>query len=128
LDQAVGLPNHRKPKSNCGIYNNSSVAVSNWNGRAVWDPNVPVAHRGDGEVRNRFQVNVTKKLDVFSFGSTYVTLAYNGKNGLPYSIVAYNDVNGDGQYNDLMYIPRESETGVGNFTAGGTTLSLPWTC
>jgi len=97
-------------------YNSSSVASSNWNYRTVWDPNVPALHRGDGEIRNRFLVTVTKRLNVFSFGSTYITLTYNGRNGLPYSIVAYNDVNGDGQYNDILYIPKYSETSVGGST------------
>lgn len=97
-------------------YNNSSVASSNWNGRTVWDPNVPVAHRGDGEIRNRYLVTITKKLDIFSFGSSFVTLTYNGRNGLPYSVVAYNDVNGDGQYNDILYVPNYSETSIGGTT------------
>lgn len=103
---------------------NAQVASSNWNARTVFDPNNSTGvHRGDAEVRNRYMVTITKKLNLFSFGTTTITLTGNRKSGLPYSLVATNDVNGDGNYNggtngsmtyggDIMYVPEYSQTGV----------------
>ncbi|MDF9827888.1 hypothetical protein M2103_001688 [Ereboglobus sp. PH5-5] len=94
------------------VYGNSSVALSCWRSRTVFDPNAVEPHRGDGEIRHRVLVNITKRLNLFSIGATTLTLTYNGHSGLPYSLRAYNDVNGDGQYNDIMYIPSFGDTSV----------------
>lgn len=93
-------------------YNNSSIASSNWNSRTVFDPNAVEPHRGDGEIRDRFLVNLTKRLNLLPVGATTLTLTYNGRSGLPYSLRAYNDVNGDGQYNDVLFVPNYSQTAI----------------
>ena len=106
---------------------NSSVASSNWNGRTVFDPNAQELHRGDAEVRNRYMFTVTKKLNLLpALGPTTITLSGQRRSGLPYSLVASNDVNGDGNYGsgtgvttygaDIMYIPNYNQTSVNGNT------------
>ena len=40
---------------------------------------------------------------------TTIGLIYTGNSGSPYSIYVNGDLNGDGGYNDLMYIPTDAE-------------------
>ncbi len=94
----------------------SSTAISNWNGRAVFDPNENVAARSPYEVRDRIGANFTfQKAFVGSYRTT-VGLVYEGKRGKPYSWTIRNDLNGDGiAGNDLMYIPRGPASGEVEF-------------
>ncbi len=87
-------------------YGTSSVATSNWNYRATLNPNEEHEHTSDLEIRHRIVANVTKDFNWLSIGRTSFTLNYNGHSGLPFSMVASNDVNGDARStNDLVYIP-----------------------
>ena len=48
---------------------------------------------------------------------TTIGLVYTGNSGSPYTIYYYNDLNGDGGYNDLMYIPTDAEIDKMQFKA-----------
>lgn len=95
-----------------------SVAQTNWqyNFTAV-DPNDP-------ELANSF-FNVPHIIHVALFytkawkkgSSTTVALVYSGASGKPYSIYYNGDLNGDSGYNDLMYIPTDTEAEKMNFAA-----------
>jgi len=43
-------------------------------------------------------------------GSTMFTVGYSGTSGLKYSYVYTNDMNGDAQQNDLIYVPNDAAT------------------
>jgi hypothetical protein len=88
----------------------SSVANSNWNSVSVFNTNEEVAANSAYLVRDRFvgQLNWSKAF--FGNYKTRAGLFYEGRSGKPYSWRFFNDLNGDGNANDLMYIPR----GVGS--------------
>ncbi|MDR0902691.1 MAG: TonB-dependent receptor [Opitutaceae bacterium] len=85
---------------------NASTPGSLWSNRTVFNANDEEPHRGDLEIRHSVKVRVTKELDLLPVGRTTVSLRYEGRSGLPFSVVARNDVNLDGySQNDLVYIP-----------------------
>lgn len=87
-------------------YGTSSVARSNWAGRMVLNPGEDVLSRGELEVRHRFLGVLRKDFELFKGSRTSVSLLYEGRSGLPYSLRFGNDVNGDGvNNNDLIYVP-----------------------
>lgn len=83
----------------------SSRAISNWNGRMIFDPNEEVASRSNYEVRDRFTGMVSWQKALFGDNKTTVSLFYEGRSGKPYSWGFSNDANGDGYTNDLFYVP-----------------------
>lgn len=84
----------------------SSRAISNWNGRSVFDPNEDVASRSNYVVRDRFTAAVSWTKQLFGDNDTEISVFYEGRTGKPYSWTYINDMNGDGiSGNDLMYIP-----------------------
>lgn len=84
----------------------SSRAISNWNGRSVFNPNEEVASRSNYVIRDRLTAAVRYRTFLFGENKTEVGLFYEGRKGKPYSWTFNNDMNGDGiNGNDLMYIP-----------------------
>ena len=84
----------------------SSVANSNFNSRAVFNPNENVAANSAYMIRDRFTANVTWQKAFISNLKTNVGLFWEGRRGKPYSWTFLNDMNGDGVAgNDLLYIP-----------------------
>jgi hypothetical protein len=85
----------------------SSVANSNWQGRASFNPNEEVASRSPYVVRDRFVATLGYRAFLFADNATDLGLFYEGRKGKPYSWTFTNDFNGDGVFgNDLMYIPN----------------------
>ena len=84
----------------------SSVAFSNWNGRFVFNPNEEVTGRGNYEIRDRFSANASYRWNFFDNAPTTISMYYEGRSGRPFSYAFANDANGDGQSNDLFYIPQ----------------------
>ena len=84
----------------------SSRAISNWNGRAIFNPNEDVASTSNYEIRDRFIGTLTWQKAFFGDYDTTVSMVYEGRNGRPYSWRFKNDMNGDGYTNDLLYIPN----------------------
>jgi hypothetical protein len=64
----------------------SSVAASNWSYRSVFNPNEPVVHTAELEIRDRILVNLTKDFALFGKNRTTVSLVYDGHSGLPFSL------------------------------------------
>ncbi|WP_149194177.1 TonB-dependent receptor [Luteimonas suaedae] len=83
----------------------SSRAISNWNGRMIFDPNEDEAARSNYEIRDRFIGSLTFRKAFFGNYNTEVSMFYEGRSGRPYSWVFSNDANGDGYINDLLYVP-----------------------
>ena len=84
----------------------SSRAISNWRGRAVFNPNEEVSSRSSYVVRDRFIGVLGWKHDFFGDNKTEIALFYEGRKGKPYSWTFAEDMNGDGlPGNDLLYIP-----------------------
>jgi hypothetical protein len=99
----------------------SSRAISNWNGRSIFNPNEDVASNSNYLIRDR--VNASASWSKALFGSYKTTLGvfYEGRSGKPYSWVYRNDMNGDGVgNNDLMYVPRGPGSGEVLFRLPGT--------
>ncbi len=97
----------------------SSRAISNWNSRAIVNPNEDVASRSNYEIRDRFIGTLTFEKAFFGDYNTNVTVVYEGRSGRPYSWRYLNDMNGDGYVNDLLYVPN----GFGDVLfSGGATM------
>jgi hypothetical protein len=84
----------------------SSVAQSNFNGRAAFDANEDAASVSNTNIDDRFVIEAKKRFAFFPKAPTTVSLIYEGRTGRPYSWVFYGDANGDGfTSNDLFYMP-----------------------
>lgn len=55
--------------------------------------------------------------------ATTVGLIYNGSSGISYCVCYNGDLNGDTGYNDLIYIPTDTEADQMNFTATSSYTS-----
>ena len=99
----------------------SSTSNSNWNGRAVFNPNEEVASNSSYLVRDRVSAGMTfSKPLIDGKYRTTVGLFYEGRAGKPYSWTFDNDLNGDGiSGNDLMYIPSGRGSNEVTFTGLG---------
>ncbi len=90
----------------------SSVANSNWQARASFDPNANVASNSAYLVKDRLNASVIWETAFMKGFKTRVGLFYEGRAGKPYSWTFSNDANGDGIFgNDLLYIPRSFGSG-----------------
>jgi hypothetical protein len=101
----------------------SSVAFSNWNGRFVYNPNDERLGRANYEIRDRFTASASYRWNWFGERApTTLSMFYEGRSGRPFSYAFANDANGDGQSNDLFYIPA-SRTDVA-YTSGSTVQDI----
>ena len=89
----------------------SSVSNSNWNSVSVYNTNEEVAANSAYLVRDRFVGQLNWSRAFFGDYRTRVGLFYEGRTGKPYSWNFDNDLNGDGNVNDLMYIPHGPGSG-----------------
>lgn len=84
----------------------SSVAQSNYNGRAVVNPNEDVASISNTNIKDRIVAVVSRRFELIKKAPTTVSVIYEGRTGHPYSFVYVADANGDGfTFNDLVYVP-----------------------
>lgn len=94
----------------------SSVAASNWQYNYTHgNPNSPELAKSNFNIPHQVMVsayqhinwnrNPGRTID----NKTTIGLIYTGNSGSPYSIYVNGDLNGDGGYNDLMYIPTDAE-------------------
>ena len=84
----------------------SSQAHSNWDGRAILNPNTPTSDRSNYTIRDRFTGVLTWQKPFFGDYNTTVSLFFEGRSGRPYSWTYLNDANGDSEVNDLFYVPN----------------------
>ena len=105
----------------------SSVALSNFNARSVFNPNEEVAANSAYLVKDRFSGAMTWSRAFISTYRTSVGLFYEGRRGKPYSWTYNNDLNGDGVAgNDLMYIPSGPGSGEVVFAGGAAEEARFW--
>ena len=111
----------------------SSVANSNFNSRATFNPNEEVEANSAYLVKERMTGSINWSKAFFGNRKTTVGLFYEGRIGKPYSWVYKNDMNGDGVGgNDLMYIPKAPGSGEvlffgANAAAKAATEAAFWT-
>ncbi|OBV40080.1 MULTISPECIES: TonB-dependent receptor [Janthinobacterium] len=100
----------------------SSVSNSNFNARAILNPNENIAANSSYLVKDRFNAVFNWQQRFFDNYKTTFGLFYEGRKGKPYSWTYNNDLNGDGvNGNDLMYIP--SRPGSGEVVFRGDTAT-----
>ncbi len=85
----------------------SSVANSNFNYRAVIDPNGGMAVPSAYNIPNRMVARVTREFNFFHSANAKTRLSANFRlqTGHSYSWVFHNDANGDGGPYDAFYVP-----------------------
>lgn len=85
----------------------SSQNTSNWNGTTIYQVNENVAYNSRYAIRDRFTGVLAYSNEFFGDNRTTFGLFYEGRSGLPFSYIYYNDINGDGaSTNDLFYVPN----------------------
>ena len=94
----------------------SSQAHSNWDGRALVNPNEEISGNSNYAIRDRFTGILSWQKAFFGDYKTSVSMFYEGRSGRPYSWTFQNDANGDAEVNDLFYVP--SGPGDVLFTGG----------
>jgi len=86
----------------------SSVALSNWQNRQVYNPNESIPSRANYEIQQRFTAALSWKHNFFEGLATSLSAFYEGRAGRPYTYTYSNDSNGDGRSgNDLFYVPLD---------------------
>lgn len=83
----------------------SSQAHSNWDGRMLLNPNEPIAETSNYAIKDRVTGILTWQHAFWGDYKTSVSAFYEGRSGRPYSWTYLNDANGDGEVNDLFYVP-----------------------
>ena len=83
----------------------SSQAHSNWDGRAILNPNDDIDETSNYEIKDRFIGILTWQRAFWADYKTSVSMFYEGRSGRPYSWTYLNDANGDFETNDLFYVP-----------------------
>ncbi|HVU35446.1 MAG TPA: TonB-dependent receptor [Opitutaceae bacterium] len=84
----------------------SSVAGSNYSGRAVFNPNEDVASISNTNIKDRVVAQIARRFDWIRNAPTTVSVVYQVRTGHPYSWIFRGDANGDGfTFNDLLYVP-----------------------
>ncbi len=103
-----------------------SIAFGSWNGNQhVNGPNTPGVAYSSARPGHRVFVAGSYKLDWLKFGSTTVSLFWEGSNNGTQTYIFSGDLNGDGgSGNDLLYVHRDqSEMNFVAYSSGGRTFS-----
>ncbi len=96
----------------------TSVAASNWQANyTAADPNVAETGYSPFRVPHRIHAALFYTKNWNAHHTTTVGLTYIGSSGIPYSVCYDGDPNGDGAYNDLIYIPTDAEVDRMHFRA-----------
>jgi hypothetical protein len=88
----------------------SSIALSNWryNPAGKKGPNADEISRALFDPGHRVMVSLIQRFNFLKNAPTMLSLIYDGHSGSRYSTIYYNDYNGDGYDNDLIYVPNDS--------------------
>lgn len=102
----------------------SSTSSSQLGNVAVFQANEEVAAPSNYEIKQRVTGTLNWKHSFFGDYNTLFSVFYEGRSGKPFSYTFDNDANGDGRFNDLLYIPASptdvvfgSATEAANFWA-----------
>ncbi|HMP94235.1 MAG TPA: hypothetical protein PKD90_15245, partial [Phnomibacter sp.] len=105
----------------------SSVSSTvNANTPSIYGVNYLRAGFSDNDLRHRFVGNLSYRLLYGKGvgGGTTITLGIVSASGSKLSYIASNDMNGDGQINDLIYVPTAgSAINFENYTTSGVTFT-----
>jgi hypothetical protein len=83
----------------------SSTAGSGFGSQLGVNINEPTSSTARYEIKDRFSGALNWQHKFFGDHATQIGLFYEGRSGRPFSYAFANDANGDGQANDLFYIP-----------------------
>jgi Carboxypeptidase regulatory-like domain len=104
----------------------SSVSLSNWNGRSIFNPNEDISSASNYVFNDRISGTVSYRFEFIKDAPTTVSAFFEGRTGRPFSYVFQGDANGDNiSGNDLFYIPRPGEVifrGTANLPTGATRV------
>lgn len=108
LDAMIAYTYGRSKAVNDGT---SSQALSNWSYNENWrGANNAELSYSDFDVPHRIVGVLSYRKEYGGHFATTIGLTYNGQSGSNYSMVYYNDINGDGaRTNDVMYVPTDNE-------------------
>jgi len=115
-----------KAAYNFGVSKNTvdpgSIAAGSYNNNLIyWDPNNAYLAFSSNDQRHRFIFAASYKLEYKKFGSTQVGFFLEGRNQGRTSYIYSNDLNGDGNTNDLIYIHKNtSEMNFVSYDPDGT--------
>lgn len=108
LDASVSYTYGMTRATNDGL---SSQALGNWQYNYSNDINADEMGYSNFDLRHRVLAQLNYRVEYGKNFATTIGIVYNGQSGDRYSILATNDLNGDGrQYNDLAYIPATATT------------------
>ncbi|MFZ6012273.1 MAG: TonB-dependent receptor, partial [Bacteroidota bacterium] len=98
---------------NFGVAKNTidpgSIASGSWNNNQVYyDPNNPMSAYSNSDQRHRVIASVTYRKEYGKNFASQVGLFWEGRNQGRTSYIYSTDLNGDGQINDLIYVPRDA--------------------
>jgi len=102
-----------KAAYNFGVSKNTvdpgSIAAGSYNNNLIyWDPNNAYLAFSSNDQRHRFIFAASYKLEYKKFGSTQIGFFLEGRNQGRTSYIYSNDLNGDGNTNDLLYIHKDA--------------------
>ena len=96
----------------------SSTASSNYNLRAVYNPNEEVASVSNTSTKDKVVATFAREFEFVKNYKTTFAVVYEGRTGRPYSWVFRGDANGDGYTsNDLFYVPSGPTDSKVRFTS-----------
>ena len=99
-----------------------TTAGGQWFRNATFNQNTPEEGTADFEVKDRVQLNLTRRFEFIKKWRTTASIYYEGRSGNPYSWVFGGDPNGDGvTFNDRAAIP--SGVGDSRFDFSGMTTA-----
>ena len=91
------------------VINPGSIARGTWTGNPIsGDPNNPFLRYSNDDQRHRIIAALNYRKEYAGFGATQISLFWEARNQGRFSYTYSNDMNGDGGFNDLIYIPRST--------------------
>ena len=109
-------------RSNTVNDGNSSTAFSNW--RFLYtrgNPNIPVLGISDRDIRHRINAMASYRVPLGLGTAVTASFFYNLQSGRPYTTTFSNDMNGDLQDNDIVFVPADASEVI---VVGGTWEEL----
>jgi hypothetical protein len=102
-----------------------SIAFGSWSNNPMSnDPNNPGLAFAGASPGHRFFVAGSYRREYFGFGATSISAFWESRTISNQSYIFSGDMNGDGGFNDLLYIHRDtSEMNFQTFTTGGRTFT-----
>lgn len=114
LDASVAYTYGTAVVGNDGL---SSTAVNNWKFNYSNDINADEVAFSSFDMRHRIIAQLNYRIEYAKHFATTIGLIYNGQSGSRYSVLMNNDLNGDGERNDLAYLPTVSQVTNNSRTA-----------